>query len=190
MAVSERPDQVPANHRFRMILPLAALAFAVVHLAFEHFTGGVKSHHLLNRADLPAFSNWLGLVTLPLLGIALALRVSRLPPVTGWAGFPAAVLVGLFGAFLYGAVLATSFELGAMSITSAVFFGLFLCALLFPVYRAEYLLGFVAGMTVTFGAILPFFIALVFATISFVVRFLVGSVVAALRKRRAPDGAV
>jgi hypothetical protein len=64
-----------------------------------------------------------------------------------------------------------------------VFVGLFVCALLLPVYRAEYLLGFVLGMTVTFGAVLPFFIALIFAAFSFVVRFIIRSVVVVLRTR-------
>ena len=179
-----------AHNRLPVLLPLGALALAAAHLAFEHFTGGVQSHNLLDRPDLPSISNWLGLATLPLLGILLGLRVSRQPRATGWAGIPSGVLTGLFGAFLYGLALATSFELGASSITSVAFFGLFLCALLFPIYRAEYLLGFVVGMTVTFGAVLPFLVALVFAVVSLVVRFLFRAVGALLRKRRASPGVV
>ena len=37
------------------------------HLAWEHFNGGVASHHFLNRADLPAISNAWGLLLLPTL---------------------------------------------------------------------------------------------------------------------------
>lgn len=179
-----------AKNRFLVVMPLAALAFAAAHLAFEHFTGGVQSHNLLNRPDLPAISNWLGLITLPLLGIALGLRITHQSQVVGWTGVPSAIFVGLFGAFLYGAALATSFELDASSITSAAFLGLFLCALLLPIYRVEYILGFVVGMTVTFGAVLPLVVPLVFAAVSFMVRFLIHAVLALLRKRRPPAGVV
>jgi hypothetical protein len=34
-------------------------------LAWEHFHGGVKSHHLFHRSDLPAISNWWGALVLP-----------------------------------------------------------------------------------------------------------------------------
>jgi hypothetical protein len=41
-------------------------------------------------------------------------------------------------------------------------------ALIFPLYRAEFFLGFVIGLTYTFGAILPTFIASAFVGISYV----------------------
>lgn len=173
----------PPN-RFPVLLPVTALAFAVVHLAFEHFTGGVQSHHLLNRPDLPAISNWLGLATLPLLGVVLGLRIRRHPGQSQFVGMPLPVLTALAGAFLYGGILAASFELGASAVTSAAFIGLFVCALAFPVYRAEYVTGFVTGMTVTFGGVLPLFVAVIVAGISFLARYSFRLVVTLLRRKR------
>lgn len=175
-----------ARHRFPVLLPLAALAFATAHLVFEHFTGGVQSHHLLNRPNLPAISNWLGLVTLPLLGVALGLRVRTHPSSAHWAGMPLPVITALAGAFLYGAVLATSFELGASSITSVAFIGLFLCALALPVYRVEYVMGFVIGMTITFGGVLPVLVGSVVAARSVVVRYSIRLLAVIVRRKRAP----
>lgn len=177
------------NNRFPVLLPVAALAFAAAHLAFEHFTGGVRSHHLLNRPDLPAISNWLGLVTLPLLGVLLGLRIRTHSSPARFLGMPLPVLTALAGAFVYGGMLAASFELGASSITSATFIGLFVLALALPVYRAEYVAGFVTGMTFTFGGVLPLLVAMVVAVVSFVVRYSFRSIVALLRKKRAPTGA-
>ena len=77
--------------RFPILIPLAALVFAAAHLTYEHFTGGVRSHHVLNRPDLPAISNWFGLLTLPLLGVVLGLRVRTHPPSRRWAGVPVPV---------------------------------------------------------------------------------------------------
>lgn len=165
-----------SRYRMPVLLTLAALAFVGTQLTLEHLGGGVQRHHLLNRADLPAISNWLGMLTLPALGLALGMRVRRL------GGFTAPAVAGLVVAFLYGTALATGFELGAGGFTQALFLGLFAVAVLAPVYRAECLAGFVAGMTFTFGAVLPFGFALVFAGLSATVRF---GIRALLRRVRA-----
>lgn len=148
-----QPSRRPA------MIVVFTVAWAVVHLAYESLTGGVQSHHLLNRRDMPALSNWLGLFTLPLLGVIVAARVrSGVPWRSLW--------LALVGSAVYGAVLAGAFELGVSAVTKALFFGLFGLALLLPLYRVEYVLGFVVGMTFTFGAVLPTIIGAVFATLS------------------------
>ncbi|MGL6223486.1 MAG: hypothetical protein ACRC6L_07880 [Steroidobacteraceae bacterium] len=175
-----------AQPRFPTWLPIAASLFAAAHLAFEHFTGGVQSHHLLARSDLPSFSNWFGLAILPLLGVVLGLRLRAQPASAGPAGIPPAILVAFAVALLYGAALAVSFELGPNAFTSVAFFGLFVCALAFPVYRAEYILGFVVGMTFTFGSVLPLLIALVVGTVSLVARYCFRTAARVIRGRRVP----
>lgn len=81
------------SHRWVFIAISTLYIWAL--LAYEHLNSGVVSHHLLQREDLPAISNWWGALVLPLL------------------------------------------------------------ALLFPLYRAECLLGFVLGMCFTFGVLIP-----------------------------------
>lgn len=157
------------NQKLSIRFPIAALVFAMAHLVFEHVTGGVQSHHFLADPELPAISNWFGLLTLPLVGLATGFRLQR----------PNSAFLG---ALVYGAVLAISFEFGASMLTNIAFFGLIACAVAFPIYRAEYILGFLMGMTFTFGGVLPLIIALVFATISIVVRGAGGWVVATIRK--------
>gem|GEM_PF-5307569 len=39
-------------------LAFSLLVFGTALLTYEHFNGGVQSHHLLDRRDLPAISNW------------------------------------------------------------------------------------------------------------------------------------
>jgi hypothetical protein len=175
-----------ASPRFPTWLPIAALLFAAAHLGFEHFNGGVQSHHLLQRADMPSISNWLGLALLPLLGVVLGWRLRAQPQSAGLAGLPRTILIAFAVALLYGATLAVSFELGPNAFTSAAFLGLFVCALAFPVYRAECILGFVVGMTFTFGAVIPLLIALVVGTVSVVARSCFRAVASVVRGRRAP----
>jgi len=89
---------------------------------------------------------------------------------------------------LYGAALATSFELGASTTTSDLFFGLVVLAAALPIYRVECILGFVVGMTFTFGAVLSALVAVVLAAVSVTVRFAFRSVIAAIRRLTHPPG--
>jgi hypothetical protein len=164
-------------------LPIVALLLAVAHLAFEHFTGGVQSHHLLNNAELPAISNWFELLTLPIIGAMLAWYCQRQPAhQPRVARVPVTMLIGLIGGAVYGAILAISFSTGMMMLTQTVFFGLLLCAVLLPIYQLQYICGFVLAMTFTFGGILPLLIAGVLALLSWCSRFVIASVVTFWRK--------
>lgn len=46
-------------------------------LIWEHYHGGVPSHHILAREDLPEFSNWWGGLLLPLLSFFLLYRIKK-----------------------------------------------------------------------------------------------------------------
>ena len=164
------------------ILALASLALASALLAHEHFNGGVRSHHLLDRADLPTVSNWFGLATLPLLGWLADVRLrNQMTPATR-TGFPIGFVLGLVCSLLYGAALAASFAIGASTITTGLFLGLFLLAAALPVYRIEFILGFVVGMSFTFGSVLPTLVAGVVAVVSFLVRFAFTSLMSTLKR--------
>jgi hypothetical protein len=173
-------------YQVSLYLPLMALLLAANHLTIEYVSGGVQSHHLLNDATLPAISNWFELITLPLLGLALA-KYAQLQPahIARLATVPVSLLPGLIGAACYGAVFAVSFALGQMTLTSLLFFGLLPCAMVFPLYRLHYISGFVLAMTFTFGGILPLLIATIVALLSWVSRFVINRTVALWRKYRA-----
>lgn len=161
-----------------------AVLVAALHLGWELTHGGVRSHHLLARDDLPAISNWWGLLTLPLLGW-LASRV-----VTGRAradeGAVARAAAGFAGAALVGVALSASFAAGYEPVASGIFFGALASGLVLPIYRAEYVFGFVLGMTFVFGAVLPLIAASVAAAVSAAAHFLVRPAFASLwRKVRA-----
>ena len=167
--------------RARAYLTIAVVLYAAFHLAWEYLNGGVQSHHLLNRPDLPAISNWWGLLVLPVLAWLLIARMQARDAADSHAGIARPTVRVLLAAFLYGAGLATSFSLGYEAVTSAMFLGMFALAVALPIFRPEYVLGFVLGMTLTFGAVLPTLVAGVFALLSGVLhpvaRFLVKAVV-------------
>ena len=60
---------------------IGAFLVTLLILLWEYFNGGVVSHNLLAREDLPAFSNFWGLLTVPLLfwiSISLSLEKTKI----------------------------------------------------------------------------------------------------------------
>ncbi|MCL6260132.1 hypothetical protein M3O96_13605 [Aquiflexum sp. TKW24L] len=129
-------------------------------LLWNHSHGGVPSHHLLAREDLPEIYNWWGAILLPLLTLLLTYRVEKRLTKQNkgnsrMKGIPKSVIVGFFLALLFGITLSAFFSFGNTEIPGYMLMGALVTALFFPIYRAECLLGFVIGMTYTFGAVLP-----------------------------------
>lgn len=170
------------------LFSLFSIAFVGALLVHEHLNGGVRSHHLLDRRDLPAISNWFGLVVLPLLGWLLDVRLRDHMTSVTKSGPPIGIVIGLVCSLLYGAALAASFQVGASGITSGLFVGLFVAAAVLSIYRVEYIFGFVVGMTFTFGAVLPVLVALVVAAVSALVHVALRAVISVIRPPSGPSG--
>jgi len=146
--------------RILLTMLIALLVWSL--LVWQHFHGGVPAHHFMQRADMPAISNWWGALLLPALAWFLVGRVDQRHA----RCYPAAVPLGFAGGLLCGVLIATLFTLGYEDATGNVVLGMFAVALLYPVYRAECVLGFVIGMSYTFGAVLPTLFAGVFVTLA------------------------
>jgi len=137
------------------------------HLTWDYFHGGVPTHHILHRADLPGISNWWGGIALPLLTWFLLYRIEQrindnkldVPDNLGSIGYR------FVGALLFGIILSFFFTIGS-GIPGYMMAGLVFISFIIPIYKAEYLLGFVIGMTYTFGAILPIGIGAILTIIS------------------------
>ena len=141
-------------------------------LTWNYYHGGVPSHHILAKEDLPKISNLWGALLLPLLTWFLLYRVQKRIFLQHDANAELSTLKQAIYTFtislVYGVAIACFFSFGYSDMTKNMMLGIFAIALFFPVYRAECLLGFVLGMTVTFGAILPTGIGSIIAIIAFV----------------------
>ena len=164
------------------LIALITLAELLV-LAWEYTHGGAKSHHLLNRPDLPAISNWWGALLLPILAWFLSGSILRRAGVDKARKIPVGIVAGFGGALFYGLLLALAFIQHYEAISTYLFLGMFLAAALLPVYRAEYLLGFVLSMTFTFGAGLPTIVGSLVAAVSAILHFLVRQVIRLIRRQ-------
>ena len=163
----------PGARLIRWGVGLGLLA-SVVHLGWEATHGGVRAHHLLARGDMPSFSNWWGLLVLPLLGgIAAASVQTRLQssPAT-----LATSSIALIGSTLVGVTMSALFVANYEEVVSWVFLGVLATGIVLPIYRPEYLFGFVLGMMVVFGPVIPLAGGLFVAGVSFAARTLVRKV--------------
>lgn len=120
---------------------------------------------------MPAISNAWGGLALPCLTWFLLGRMQRRVVPRGDAPDrrAIAIAIGLVGALCFGVLLSIFFTRGDDRVTGAMFESLFLIALVVPIYRAEYLLGFVLGMAYTFGGVLPGVVGSVIALVAWVI---------------------
>jgi hypothetical protein len=146
----------------------AVTVFVVSLILWDYYHGGVPSHHFLNRKDLPEISNWWGAVVLPL---ATCLSLNRIKKRFNFDGdysnqnIKKQFLLPFVIAVLYAISIAVSFSTGNPQISGVLFQAIFILALFFPIYKSEYFLGFIIGLTYTFGGVLPIAIGLFLAII-------------------------
>ncbi len=148
----------------RWFAPLCAVALVALQLLWEHFHGGVGSHNLLNRADLPAISNWWGLLTVPALASLTVQRAEKQQRSFSEVvhGFGIALVVGL--------IVATLFRANLHDIILYVLGAAMLLSLALPAYRIECVLGLVVGMMFVFGGVLPLIPAIPIVLVSLLFR--------------------
>ena len=141
---------------FTAILTIAIWAL----LAWQHFHGGVPGHHLLADEKLPKISNWWGALLLPLLSSLLLYRTRKRIFRQSHSEQETVKILrdslfNFLGSIIFGTLISICFTLNYHDFTGYMVLGLLAFALFFRIYQAECLLGFVIGMTLTFGAVIP-----------------------------------
>lgn len=155
--------------RIRLYFTAAVAVLIWTLLAWDYFHGGVPSHHLLANENLPEISNGWGAVLLPVLTWVLLYRMhKRAFSQTDPSKILKREVYGFAAALAFGIILSAFFTLGYPEYCSYMLMGLLAVAFFVPVYRAGCLLGFVLGMSYTFGAVLPTLIGSVLCLASFV----------------------
>ena len=154
--------------RTKSLMTGGVTLFVFSMLLWEHFHGGVPSHHLLYQENLPAISNWWSGLFLPILTWFLLTRVEkRLAKQQVQQPYKPIkrALQLLTTGLVLGISIAISFEQGYSPFLDNVLYIIALLSLFIPIYYAEFILGFVLAMTYTFGALLPTAFILVLAAI-------------------------
>ena len=164
--------------KFRICFTIFVLVGIWSLLAWSYYHGGVPSHHILADESLPAFSNWWGGLLLPLLTWFLLYRLHKRIMRYKQRDLKAAnyqhqIFYGFAGALFFGILLSVFFTFAYTDMAGYLILLILSLALFFPIYRVECLLGFVIGMTFTFGGVLPTGIGSILLAISAVLYLLV-----------------
>lgn len=143
-------------------------------LFWEKLHGGVVTHHIFQRSELPGISNWWGLLILPMFCWISLNRIKIRLQNTNHEKVELPILirktvVGFFGSLLFGIVLAVATSYGYKDFIDYQVDFLLLSLFFIPIYKSEYLFGFVLGMTISLGVILPTAFALIIALLSAIV---------------------
>ncbi|NND80052.1 MAG: hypothetical protein HKN53_09140 [Maribacter sp.] len=173
------------DHRIK--LPLLAFLVVGLCLALEHFTGGVVTHHLLARDDMPGVSNYWGLVSVPLLAfvVAYVIHRNRYKKTTSEEKLKQhedVVFKRFIAALAFGITISLLWELRLESVLPYLILLPLLLAFFRPVHYPECLLGFVLGMVYTFGGILPILIG----TVLLIIAYLINRIIRLLKRVFVP----
>jgi hypothetical protein len=152
------------NKIHRFLLTCTAVLFVGILLLWEHFNGGVKTHYMLHREDLPSISNYWSLLVVAILSW-ITLYFVRRRIADKAKGVSQNILkkiaLAFLVAFLFGIALGALFLTGFEQATNLLMLGLLFASIIFPLYKVEYLLGYVLGLTFAVGATLPAFFGLI-----------------------------
>lgn len=140
------------------------------HIIWDYFHGGIPIHYLLHDDNLPGIPNWLGGIFLPFFSWFLLYRIHKridLSEKPEASESLKLVSLRLFLAMLLSILIAVFFTY-EIDVIGQIMLGIFILAFIFPLYKSEFLLGWVVGSSFTFGAIIPISFGSVFALICFV----------------------
>ncbi len=140
--------------RLRIIITAIVTLLVWGHIIWDHFHGGIPTHYLLHDKDMPGIPNWLGALILPFFTWFLLSRIHKRIDKEGSSESLGTVLLRFVAALLVGISMSVFFTLG-IDVIDYILLSLFALAFVIPLYKAEYLLGYVLGSAFSFGAIIP-----------------------------------
>ena len=162
--------------RIRNVLLLAVLFLQVGLLTWEYFNGGIATHHLLMREDLPGFSNLWGIAILPLLvwltGESAKKRLSLLLETSELSKEKQKIAVTFGTIFFLSLLQSIVFYMGFHDLAKYILFGFILVGLFIPLYRMEAITGYVIGACITSGPVMPFVGVVLFGLVSVISHFM------------------
>ncbi len=161
-------------NRLRLIITIIISIVIFGSLFWTYFHGGVPSHHILDQKDLPTISNWWGGILLPVLTWILLGKIkNRIEEQIKIGGQYKLIMTSALGRFIiglvFGIILSVSFINNYEPFLNNVLYLLLILSFIVPIFFSEFILGFVLGMTYTFGTILPTPFILIMAALGFLI---------------------
>ncbi len=140
------------------------------HITWDLFHGGIPTHYLLHDDNLPGIPNWLGGLVLPFFTWFLLHRIHKRidGPEIPIASESLRSVVVRFLLAMGIAITISIFFTFEIDVIDYIMLSIFALAFIFPLYKSEYLLGWVVGSAFTFGAIIPIGFGILMVLIFFI----------------------
>jgi len=156
--------------RLRIIITAFVTLLVWGHIGWDHLDGGIPTHYLLHDDNLPGIPNWLGGIVFPFFIWFLLYRIhKRIDAGEDIASESLRAVVIRFLLAMGVAIAISVFFTLEIGLIDYIMPAIFVLAFIFPLYKSEYLLGWVVGSAFTFGAIIPIGFGSLFALVFFVV---------------------
>lgn len=134
---------------------LLALGFVTSQVLWQWLLlGGIEAHHFFGDASLPAVSNGWGMLVLLLLAYRVSAQLKGSAP--SFSAQYGALLAGL----VFGLLLSLLFVLGQQDGILWAIAAVMMLSCWLPLYQTPYLLGYLAGFSLSVGHVMPWLPAL------------------------------
>ena len=166
----------------RLLITIIVTLLVWSHILWDYFHGGIPVHHLFMDENMPPLPNWLGGFILPFFTWVALYRIHKRVDAPDAKDTFHLAIGRFFVALLVAVGISVCFENG-IEIPGYILYSIFVLAFIFPLYRAEYILGWVLGCSYTFGAMIPMMFGIVLAGVFFVL-YKIGRAIAMVFKSK------
>lgn len=143
------------SHKERLFITLFFTIVMIAVLLWEYSHGGISTHYFFQNDDLPGISNWWGLFIIPLY-IWLVSGLIQIDPSKNHLKEKRHLLLRGLILVAVGTLISYFFVTNpASDVPFYATIALLVSAFIIPIYKAEYLLGYVLGTLFIFGAFIP-----------------------------------
>jgi hypothetical protein len=165
------------------LLITGIIALAIFgHIAWDYFHGGIPTHYLFHSNDMPGIPNWWGAIVLPFFSYFLLFRIHKRLNSPESNDSLKKVSLRFLAGLLFAISISVTF-LNGIEVTDYIMGLIFILSFVFPLFKSEYLLGWVLGAAYVFGAIIP----IVFGSILCLLFFLIYQLVLGIKRVVKPN---
>ena len=137
------------------------------HVLWDYFHGGIPTHYLFHNKNMPGIPNWIGAIILPFFTWMLLYRMQKRLDKPNTTEIKRKLFLRFIAAAIVAIGISICFSLG-IEIPGFVLLSILGLGFVFPLYYAEFLLGWVLGSAFTFGALIPIGFGSIFVLICFI----------------------
>ncbi len=173
-------NQISQKHRLLITIAVTLLVWA--HIGWDYFHGGIPTHYILHSKDMPGIPNWWGAIVLPFFTYFLLFRIHMRLNRPDSKDSLKQVGLRLLAGLLFAISISVTF-LNGIEVTDYIMGLIFILAFIFPLFKSEYLLGWVLGASFAFGAIIPIVFGSMLCLVFFLIYQLVGGIKRVVRPK-------